>query len=71
MAKAEGIQVADLGLRKESESAPGIDDMSLEEVECHLIKKAMSRYNGNVSQTAKALGLSRTAIYRRLEKYGI
>jgi len=42
--------------------------MSLEEVERVLVQKAMARYAGNVSQAARALGLSRSALYRRLEK---
>jgi transcriptional regulator of acetoin/glycerol metabolism len=45
--------------------------MSIEEVEGFLIKKAMARHNGNVSQAAKALGLSRSALYRRLQQYGL
>ena len=48
-----------------------IEDMSLEEVEGFLIKKAMARFDGNVSQAAKALGLSRSALYRRLQRYGL
>jgi transcriptional regulator of acetoin/glycerol metabolism len=44
--------------------------MSLEDVEALLVQKAMSRYGGNVSQAARALGVSRSALYRRLEKYG-
>jgi len=48
-----------------------LEDMSLEDVECFLIKKAMNRYDGNVSQAAKALGLSRSALYRRLQRYGL
>jgi transcriptional regulator of acetoin/glycerol metabolism len=45
--------------------------MSLEEVEGFLIKKAMARFGGNVSQAAKTLGLSRSALYRRLQRYGL
>jgi transcriptional regulator of acetoin/glycerol metabolism len=45
--------------------------MSLEDVECFLIKKAMSRYDGNVSHAARGLGLSRSALYRRLQRYGL
>ena len=45
--------------------------MSLEEVEAFLIKKALARYNGNVSHAANALGLSRSALYRRLQRYGL
>jgi transcriptional regulator of acetoin/glycerol metabolism len=45
--------------------------MSLEEVEGLLIKKALQRFNGNVSHAANALGLSRSALYRRLQRYGL
>ena len=45
--------------------------MSLEEVECALIKKALGRHDGNVVRTAQALGLSRSALYRRLQRYGL
>ena len=45
--------------------------MSLEEVEQFLIKKALSKNDGNVSHAARVLGLSRSALYRRLERYGI
>jgi transcriptional regulator of acetoin/glycerol metabolism len=44
--------------------------MALEDVEAFLIKKAVARY-GSVTEAAKALGLSRSALYRRLERYGI
>lgn len=63
------VHVADLGLRAASETPGAIEDMSLEEVEALLIRKAMARH-GNISQAAKALGLSRSALYRRLERYG-
>jgi transcriptional regulator of acetoin/glycerol metabolism len=43
--------------------------MSLEEVEGILIRKALARYAGNISQAAQALGLSRSALYRRLERH--
>ncbi len=48
-----------------------VEDTSLEDVECFLIKKVMTRCEGNVSQSAKALGLSRSALYRRLQRYGL
>ena len=47
-----------------------LEDLSLEEVEGLLVRKAMERFGGNVSQAAKALGISRSALYRRLEKHG-
>ena len=46
-------------------------ELSLEEVEGLLVQKAMARYSGNVSEAARALGLSRAALYRRLEKHRI
>jgi DNA-binding NtrC family response regulator len=68
MAQGSVVRGSDLGLRVESSGAGRLEDMSLEEVEAFLIKKAMARY-GNVSQAARALGLSRSALYRRLERY--
>ena len=43
--------------------------MSLEAVESILIRKALQRNQGNISHAAEALGLSRGALYRRMEKY--
>jgi transcriptional regulator of acetoin/glycerol metabolism len=45
--------------------------MSLEEVEETLIRKALAKYDGNVSHASNALGLSRSALYRRLQRYGL
>ena len=45
--------------------------LSVEDAERLLIRKALERYGGNVSDAAKGLGLSRSALYRRLEKYGL
>ncbi len=69
MAAADRIRPSDLGLRRGGER-PRLEDLSLEEVEGLLVRKAMDRFGGNVSQAARALGLSRSALYRRLEKYG-
>ncbi|HEX5233885.1 MAG TPA: sigma-54 dependent transcriptional regulator [Silvibacterium sp.] len=71
MARGPLIENADLGLAAARSAAPALDDMSLESVESILIRKALSRSAGNVSQAADALGLSRGALYRRMEKYGI
>jgi DNA-binding NtrC family response regulator len=70
MTRGNIVRLTDLGLRLDRDSSSRVEDMSLEEVEGFLIKKAMARFGGNVSQAAKALGLSRSALYRRLEKYG-
>lgn len=43
----------------------------LEEVEKKLIKKALTRHKGNISQTSKELGITRAALYRRMEKHGL
>ena len=71
MAQGSTIRLGELGLRIDRDSSSRMEDMSLEEVEGFLIKKAMARFDGNVSQAAKALGLSRSALYRRLQRYGL
>jgi DNA-binding NtrC family response regulator len=65
------IHVADLALRAGPVTPGRLEDMSLEEVEGFLIKKALARYGGNVSHAAAALGLSRSALYRRLQRFGL
>src|SRR5471032_395091 len=52
-------------------SSLGVDGMTLEQVERHMIAKALEQHQGNISRVAKALGLSRTALYRRLERHGL
>lgn len=71
MARNQTIVESDLGLRMLRDGAAHIDDMSLEEVERYLIKKTLSRCNGNVSQAAELLGLSRSALYRRIQRFGL
>lgn len=71
MAQDDVIAARDLGLRTSREPGARLEDMSLEEVEGFLIKKALARYGGNVSHAAKALGLSRSALYRRLQRFGL
>lgn len=71
MAQGPQIRVADLGLRAAAEGTSRLEEMSLEDVECFLIKKTLVRFDGNVSRAAEALGLSRSALYRRLQRYGL
>src|SRR6202451_2643740 len=71
MAQDTQVRQGDLALRSGAQGALRLEDMSLEEVEAFLIKKALARYNGNVSHAANALGLSRSALYRRLQRYGL
>ena len=70
---AEGGQVtaAELNFRPVSDAAPKLDELSLEEVERVLITKALARHDGNVTLAAQALGLSRSALYRRLQRHGL
>ncbi|MFZ0861379.1 MAG: sigma-54 dependent transcriptional regulator [Candidatus Sulfotelmatobacter sp.] len=71
MCRTDEIQPADLALSPQRASSQGLEDLSLEAVEAMLVRKALQRYQGNVSQAAEALGLSRGALYRRMEKYGV
>jgi DNA-binding NtrC family response regulator len=63
------VAVVDLGLRP-AEANASLDEMPLDAVERVLIRKALDRHDGNVSHAAKALGLSRSALYRRLQQHG-
>jgi DNA-binding NtrC family response regulator len=65
------IRPGDLALTPPSTTEPRIDDLSLEEVERLLIRKALERSSGNVSDAAKSLGLSRSALYRRIQRHGL
>lgn len=71
MAQDNLVRVSDLGLEPKFESGPVLQEMTLEQAEQMLIQNALCRHQGDVSKAAEALGLSRGALYRRLEKYGI
>ena len=71
MCRTEQIQSADLGIGLPRQGSQNLEELSLESVESILIRKALQRFKGNVSQAAEALGLSRGALYRRMEKYGL
>ena len=72
LAEGDKVRVGDLALRASEAGAAGrMEDLSLEEVEKLLIQKAVARFQGNVTAAAKALGLSRSALYRRLEHHGL
>jgi DNA-binding NtrC family response regulator len=71
MCRGREIQPADLGLNMQRPQAQNLEELSLEAVEVLLIRKALQRFQGNISQAADALGLSRGALYRRMEKYGL
>jgi DNA-binding NtrC family response regulator len=69
MGEGTTVRAADLGLRAAVDGRASLEEMSLEEVEAFLIRKALARFGGNVSQAAGALGLSRSALYRRLQRH--
>ncbi|MCW5964956.1 MAG: sigma-54-dependent Fis family transcriptional regulator [Bryobacterales bacterium] len=71
MSTGHEIREEDLFLQVRQGDGPRLDDLSLEEMEKLLIEKALSRFDGNVSKTADALGLSRSALYRRLQRYNL
>ena len=71
MAPGPKIRATDFALYPGQDVSVRLEDLSLDEVEILLIKKALARADGNVSRAAESLGLSRSALYRRLEKYGL
>jgi DNA-binding NtrC family response regulator len=56
---------------KKEEKKIEIESYNIEDVEKNVIQKALEKHNGNISKTAKELGLTRASLYRRLEKHGL
>ena len=71
MTQGPHVKANDLGLTSGRDESAPIEEMSLEEVEAFLIKKALGRFDGNARRAAEALGLSRSAFYRRLQQHGL
>jgi DNA-binding NtrC family response regulator len=71
LAQGDSVRTTDFALRAGSGAAQRLEDLPLEDVERLLIQKALARYGGNVSHAAKALGLSRSALYRRIASHGL
>ena len=70
LAQGDEIEVADLALRGRGDG-PRLEEMTLEQVERYLIERALASQGGNVSEAARVLGLSRSALYRRLASLGV
>jgi transcriptional regulator with PAS, ATPase and Fis domain len=71
LSRSDLIQPADLGLQNSPNREPILEEMDLESAEIYLIRRALERNQGNAMAAAKALGVSRSAFYRRLQKHGI
>jgi DNA-binding NtrC family response regulator len=71
MAHGDTVRPSDLGLQSGTNIETQPEDMTLEEIERQAIRRTLNRCNGDISKAATALGLSRGALYRRLEKYQI
>ena len=73
LARMPQVQAEDLALTTPAGRSPAavLSDTSLETLEREAIRQALARHDGNVSLAAKALGLSRSALYRRLQRYGL
>jgi DNA-binding NtrC family response regulator len=71
LCRGEEIEPANLAIANAKSSPQSFENMSIDEVEALLIRKVMRRCDGNISQAAEALGLSRAALYRRIQKYGL
>jgi transcriptional regulator of acetoin/glycerol metabolism len=71
LASGDVVRAGDLALEAPASGGTRLEEMTLEEVERVLIQKALARFGGNVSQAAKTLGLSRSALYRRLKAHGL
>jgi DNA-binding NtrC family response regulator len=65
------VEPANLAIASTRPSEVAFENMSIDAVETLLIRKVLRRCDGNISQAAEALGLSRAALYRRIEKYGL
>jgi DNA-binding NtrC family response regulator len=71
LARSDKVQTSDLGLRGAQGKSSSLDEMDLDSAEALLIRRALARNQGNALLAAKALGLSRSAFYRRLQKHKI
>ncbi|HVN94761.1 MAG TPA: sigma-54 dependent transcriptional regulator [Terracidiphilus sp.] len=71
LSSGEEIEPANLSIGNARLPATPLENMSIDEMESVLIRKVLRRCDGNISQAAESLGLSRAALYRRMEKYGL
>ena len=71
LCRGEEIEPVNLAIAAQKSAPQSFENMSIDDVEALLIRKLLRRCDGNISQAAESLGLSRAALYRRIEKYGL
>ncbi len=73
LAESKMLQPADFFFPEAGKDVEGVvfENYNLEEVEKTVIRKTLKKHQGNISHAAKELGLTRTSLYRRMEKYGL
>ena len=71
LCRGDEIEPASLAIAAARSPAQSFENMSIDDVEALLVRKMLRRCEGNITQAAEALGLSRAALYRRIEKYGL
>jgi len=74
MSDGHEIKVTDFNLSSKPVSHHGVekfDSLNLQDIEKLLVEKALDKHEGNISKAAKELGLTRAALYRRLEKFNL
>jgi transcriptional regulator of acetoin/glycerol metabolism len=65
------IHSADVLIGTSMPPRPTDQPLSMTEMEKHFIRQSLELNDGNVTDTAKALGLTRTALYRRMKRHGL
>lgn len=69
LGRGKQVHAADLGLANRRSNQLDFQDLRLEVMEQELIRKTLEKFEGNISKAAEALGISRSALYRRIEKH--
>jgi DNA-binding NtrC family response regulator len=71
LARGDEVARTDLGLSAPDDADRPMEDLTLDEAERQLVAAALQRHDGNVSRAATQLGVSRSALYRRMQRHGL